>query len=69
VSCDVERQDAPADFTHGVLTCEKIIAQSVAKVAFTGIVLVQGIILAGVDADHRGARRAGDYTTNRAYEY
>ena len=66
---DVEGKYAPADLTHRIFTCEKMIAQSVAKVAFTGIVLVEGIILAGVDADHCGARRAGDDATNCACEY
>jgi hypothetical protein len=46
-----------------------MIAQSVAKVAFTGIVLVEGIILVGVDADHGRARRSGADTAERTCEY
>jgi hypothetical protein len=46
-----------------------MIAQSVAKVAFTGIVLVEGIILTGVDADHGRARRGGTETAEGACEY
>jgi hypothetical protein len=69
VSCDVERQHASADQTIVRLTGEKVKTSAVAKVAVSGNVLIEGVILAGVDADHRCARRAGDDAANCACKY
>jgi hypothetical protein len=55
VPCDVERQHASADQTIVRLTGEKVVAFAVAKVTVSGNVLIEGIIFAGIDADHRRA--------------
>jgi hypothetical protein len=69
VSCDVERQHASADQTIVRLTGEKVVAFAVAKVAVSGNVLIEGIIFAGIDADHRSACGDGADTGKHEHDY
>ena len=68
-SSNIEREHAAPEFTHAVLTGEEVKTSAVAVVALSRIVLVESVVLAGRNADHGRASRAGADTTERACEY
>ena len=47
----VEREHAPAEFAHGCLAGEEVVAEGIAEVAIRRNILVECVILTGVDID------------------
>lgn len=54
-SSDVESEHASADETQGRLAGEKVITDTIAEVAICKNVLVERVILTGINADNRRA--------------
>ena len=57
VSGNVERQYTPADFTYAILTGKEVRTKSIAEVARRRVVLVESVVLAGIDTNHCRSRR------------
>src|SRR5205823_7365371 len=68
VSTDIECEHTATEFAHGGLAGEKVIAKSIALIAIRNNVLIQCVVLTGVDIDNVRNRQTGTDTDKHDYK-
>ena len=68
ISGNIKREHTAAEFTHSVLTGEEVQTSAVAVIAFSRVILVEGVVFAWRDGGHLSGQRGGTGTAKHSYQ-